>query len=55
MCLSINVIITDCARQQLAESGVIPRLVHLLNDENKELSLQCVRALGNLCYEQGKL
>ena len=51
--IGILSVYTECARLQLADSGVIPFLVEFISDDNRELCLQCVRALGNLCYEQG--
>lgn len=48
MCTNI-----EPAREVMLEYGMIPALVPLLSSTDKELSLQCIRALGNLCYEQG--
>lgn len=37
------------------DEGFIELLVPNISSNDKDLCLQCVRALGNLCYEQGRL
>ena len=45
----------ESARVALHDEGFIALLVPLISSENKDLCLQCIRALGNLCYEQGTI
>ncbi|XP_067947570.1 rap1 GTPase-GDP dissociation stimulator 1-B-like [Watersipora subatra] len=43
---------SETARVTLHHDGFIALLVPVMNSDDRELSLQSIRALGNLCYEQ---
>ena len=48
------VLVTDNVRTWAASDGrLIPQMVPLLDSESVSVQVQALRAIGNLCFEQG--
>lgn len=53
--LVFNIVLTESLREPLVNTGVLPHLLRHLSSKHIALATQACRALGNICYDNGKL
>ena len=54
-CLILLSLRLDENREKLVKAKIIPLLLKALDSEDQSVILQCFRAIGNICMENGKL